>query len=70
MGTPARKPIPADAAAEAQARREVLRRRLAEQGVTLHVPADGAEWHPPQHPFPASGDEVSDAVLRMRRGDP
>jgi hypothetical protein len=70
MGTSVRKPIVTDGAVDPQARREALRRRLAEQGVTIHVPADGVEWHPPQHPLPLSGDEASDAVLRMRRGDP
>lgn len=65
MGDPARE---RDAAQEARARREALRQRLADQGLTVHIPPAGKTWHPPQ-PLPFTADELSDAVIRMRRGD-
>lgn len=60
---------PNDPMAEVQARREELRRRLAEQGVTIHLPVPGKQWEPPADPFPVSADELSEMVVRLRRGD-
>lgn len=66
---PDRSTTPHAPAGEAQARREELRRRLAEQGITLHLPRPGGQWD--DGPFlPVSADELSHAVIRMRRGDP
>ncbi len=45
-----------------------LRRRLAEHGFTLHLPAPGRRWDDAPR-LPVSADELSDAVIRMRRGD-
>jgi hypothetical protein len=50
------------------ARREALCRRLAEQGISVQIPARG-EWQPPEVLLPFSADELSESVIRMRRGD-
>jgi hypothetical protein len=68
VSKPARKPEPSITAAEVQARREEIIRRLAEQGVIVQMPA-AEPWVPPPEPFPASADELSGAVIRMRRGE-
>lgn len=59
----------ADPAADVQARREELRRRLAAQGVTLHLPASERTWRDLPR-LPVSADELSEMVIRMRRGEP
>jgi hypothetical protein len=68
MSQPAPNPESTITSAEVQARREEIRRRLAEQGVIVQMPAAGP-WVPPPVPFPATADELSEAVIRMRRGD-
>lgn len=68
MSKPAPKPELLITSAEVQARREEIIRRLAEQGVIVQMPAPGP-WIPPSEPFPASADELSEAVIRMRRGN-
>lgn len=65
---PQRKQLPADPVAQAQAWREALRSRLAEHGLTLHLPQPGRRWDDAPG-LPMSADELSDAVIRMRRGD-
>ena len=70
MSEAARKPQSAEPDPDPYARREALRRRLAEQGITIHVPAPGGVWQPPEHPLPFTGDELSAAVIRMRKGEP
>ena len=49
-------------------RREAVRRRLAEQGIIVQMPAEG-EWTPPPDLLPVSADELSQAVILMRRGE-
>ncbi len=49
--------------------REDLRRRMAEAGLTLHIPRPGRERQMPLLQLPFTGDELSEAVLRMRRGE-
>jgi hypothetical protein len=69
MSEAAPKPQSAGPDPDPYARREALCRRLAEQGITVQMPARG-EWRPPAVPLPFSGDELSEMVIRMRRGDP
>lgn len=62
---------PVDPAEERYARLEAIQRRAAEHGITIHIPARGSiGWQPPEVLLPISGDEASEAVIRMRRGDP
>lgn len=68
MTKPLPKPELPDEHTHAQSRREQIRRRLAERGVIVQIPAEG-EWLPPEHPLPVSADELSEAVILMRRGD-
>jgi hypothetical protein len=68
MTEPARKQNALDPAADAQARREGIRRRLAEQGIFVQLPATGSEWMP-EHPLPFPADELSEMVVRLRRGE-
>jgi hypothetical protein len=61
---------PVDPVAERYARLEALQRRAAEHGITIHIPArDAGEWQPPEVLFPYSADEVSEMVVRLRRGE-
>lgn len=69
MSEAGRNPPSAEPDSNPYARREALCRGLAEQGIRVHMPARG-EWQPPAVPFPVSGDELSEMVIRMRRGDP
>lgn len=62
------KPDAHSPAAEAPDWREQLRRRLAEHGMTVHLPELGRRWDDGPC-LPVTGDELSDAVIRMRRGD-
>ena len=62
-------PSRTDTLKDRDAWREALRRRMAEAGLTLHIPSPGGRWQPPEVPLPFSGDELSEAVIRMRRGD-
>lgn len=62
-------PNRADTLIDRDAWREALRRRMAEAGLTLHIPPPGGRWQPPEVPLPVSGDELSEAVIRMRRGE-
>lgn len=66
MSQPAPNAESLDVALEVQARHEEICRRLSEQGVIVQMPAAGP-WVPPAVPFPASGGELSEAVIRMRR---
>lgn len=67
MSEAARKPEPAEADPDPYAEREAFRRRLAEQGIIIQLPA-GGEWTL-DHPLPVPADELSDMVVRLRRGD-
>lgn len=69
MAKPVSGPTPSEPLAEMLVRRENLRSRLAEEGVTIHVPVSGGQWEPPAVPFPVSADELSEMVVRLRRGD-
>lgn len=60
----------AEADEDPYARREALRRGMAEHGITLHIPPPGREGRPPPVQLPFTGDELSEMVPRMRRGDP
>jgi hypothetical protein len=62
-------PRPTDTLNDRDAWREALRRRMAEAGLTLHIPPPGGRWQPPAVPLPFTGDELSEMVLRMRRGE-
>ena len=68
MSQPAPTPEPMDPSTDARVRRETIRRRFAEQGIIVQLPAEGG-WTPPAQPFPASADELSEAVILMRRGE-
>lgn len=65
---PQRTSMSVDPVADAHARREALRRRMAEEGITLHLPRPGRRRA--EGPcLPVSADELSEAVIRVRRGD-
>jgi hypothetical protein len=54
--------------ADPDVRRAEFRRRLAQKGIFVRLPKTDGEWVPPT-PFPVSGDEASEMVIRMRRGE-
>ena len=68
MTKPIRKAGVLDTEADFRTRREAVRRRLAEHGVIVQMPAEG-EWVPPPGLLPVSADELSQAVILMRRGE-
>lgn len=49
-----------------QAWREEFRRRMAERGVDVCLPAPDASWTPPE-PLPIDADEMSRFVVELRR---
>lgn len=68
MSEAERKPQSVEPDPDPYAEREAFCRRLAERGIRVQMPARG-EWHPPEVLLPFSGDELSEMVIRMRRGD-
>ena len=68
MTEAARKHQPDPPDADPYARREAFRRRLAEQGIIIQLPATDSEWSLPA-PLAVSADELSEMVIRLRHGE-
>jgi hypothetical protein len=68
VSNPVRKTNEANVPADPYKEQEEFRRRLAERGILIQLPSRDGEWTLPE-PIPVSADELSDMVVRMRRGE-